>query len=93
MSYTTILYMLDVAGIPLLAKDRGDEYPIIQGGGPCACNPEPLADFFDLFVINNIDPSIKEISFLGLTLYRLGSRNDRKPFLNVLAFCLTLFAE
>ena len=66
MSYTTILYMLDLAGIPLLAKDRGEEYPLIQGGGPCACNPEPLADFFDLFVIGDGEDSMRELAELGL---------------------------
>lgn len=51
MSYTNILNMLDLAQIPLLSKERNDDYPIVIAGGPCACNPEPLADFFDLFVI------------------------------------------
>ncbi len=67
LSYTTILYMLDLAGIPLLAKDRGEEYPLIQGGGPCAVNPEPLADFFDLFVIGDGEDSMRELAKLKLT--------------------------
>ena len=67
MSYTTILYMLDLAEIPLLAKDRGEEYPILQAGGPCACNPEPLADFFDLFVIGDGEDSMRELAKLKLT--------------------------
>ena len=66
MSYTTILYMLDLAGIPLLAKDRGEDCPIIQGGGPCAFNPEPLADFFDLFVIGDGEESMRELTELKL---------------------------
>ncbi len=66
LSYTTILYMLDLAGIPLLAKDRGEEYPIIQGGGPCAVNPEPIADFFDLFVIGDGEDSMRELAKLKL---------------------------
>ena len=49
LSYTEVLRFLDLSNIPFLAKDRGEEYPIIQGGGPCAFNPEPIADFFDLF--------------------------------------------
>ena len=53
LSFTNILYMLDLGGIPLRAKDRGDDYPIIQGGGPCVFNPEPVADFFDIFVIGD----------------------------------------
>lgn len=65
MSYTTILYMLDLAGIPLYAKDRGEEFPIIQGGGPCACNSEPIADFFDLFVIGDGEESMVELTKLA----------------------------
>ncbi len=49
--YTNILYMLDLAGIPFYAKDRGEEYPILIAGGPCAVNPEPFANFFDCIVI------------------------------------------
>ena len=66
MSYTTILYMLDLAGIPLLRKDRDDSYPIIQGGGPCAFNPEPLADFFDIFVIGDGEDSMRQLAELKL---------------------------
>ncbi len=52
MSYTNILNMLDLAGIPVLQKDRGEQiFPLVVGGGPCACNPEPIADFFDLFIL------------------------------------------
>ena len=51
MSYTNILNLLDLSHIPLLAKDRNDNHPFIIGGGPCAYNPEPIADFFDFFVI------------------------------------------
>ena len=51
MSYTNILYMLDLGGIPILAKDRGEEDPIVVAGGPCATTPEPLADFMDCFLI------------------------------------------
>jgi len=49
--YTNILQILDLSQIPLLAKDRTEEYPIVIGGGPCTYNPEPIADFFDLFYI------------------------------------------
>ncbi len=51
MCYTNVLQILDLSGIPLLAKDRGEEYPLVMGGGSCAYNPEPLAPFFDLFYI------------------------------------------
>lgn len=51
MCYTNILQVLDLAQIPLLARDRGEDMPIVIGGGPCSYNPEPIADFFDLFYI------------------------------------------
>ena len=49
LSYTNVLNMLDLAGLPVRAKDRTSLTPIVVGGGPCACNPEPLAEFFDIF--------------------------------------------
>ena len=51
MCYTNILQVLDLAGIPLVATDRGDDCPIVIGGGPCTYNPEPIAEFFDIFYI------------------------------------------
>ncbi len=51
MCYTNILQVLDLSQIPLHTADRSDSDPIVIGGGPCAYNPEPLADFFDLFYI------------------------------------------
>ncbi len=52
LSYTNVLNMLDLAGIPVLAKDRDDSLScIVVAGGPCVCNPEPLADFFDIFIL------------------------------------------
>ena len=51
LSYTNILTMLELGGIPLKANERDDSYPIVVAGGPCACNPEPLADFIDIFFL------------------------------------------
>ena len=51
MCYTNVLQILDLSQIPLHAGERGEDDPIVIGGGPCAYNPEPLADFFDLFYI------------------------------------------
>ena len=50
LSYSNVLNMLDLGNIPLRSKDRTSLTPIVVGGGPCACNPEPLADFFDIFL-------------------------------------------
>lgn len=51
MCYTTILEMLDLAGLPVLSRERTSLTPLVVAGGPCVCNPEPLADFIDLFII------------------------------------------
>ncbi len=51
LCYTTILNMLDLAGLEVRAKNRLDSDPIIVAGGPCVCNPEPLCDFIDIFII------------------------------------------
>ena len=51
LSFTNVLEMLDLAGLPVYARDRKDLTPIVVGGGPCVCNPEPIAPFFDLFIL------------------------------------------
>ncbi len=51
MCYTNVLQLLDLSQMPLLARDRGEEYPLVIGGGACAYNPEPIAPFFDMFYI------------------------------------------
>lgn len=61
MSYSTVLNMLELGGIPLYSKERGEEDPIIAAGGPCAYNPEPLADFIDLFVIGDGEKALPEL--------------------------------
>ncbi|MDO4460112.1 MAG: TIGR03960 family B12-binding radical SAM protein [Clostridia bacterium] len=53
MSYTNVLNMLKLAGVPLLASERTELNNIVVGGGPCACNPEPIADFFDIFFLGD----------------------------------------
>ena len=61
MSYTNLINMLELGGIPLLSKDRGEDMPFIMAGGPCAYNPEPLADFVDIFVIGEAEEAILEL--------------------------------
>lgn len=53
LCYTNILNLLDLAGMPVRASDRDESYPLVVGGGPCACNPEPIADFFDFFMLGD----------------------------------------
>ena len=56
-----VLNLLDLAGIPFFAKDRNGSFPLIVGGGPMTSNPEPLADFFDIFLIGEGEEAIVEI--------------------------------
>lgn len=51
LCYSTVLNMMELAGIPLLSAERGEDAPVILAGGPCAYNPEPMADFVDIFSI------------------------------------------
>lgn len=53
LCYTNVLNILSLAQIPLLARERGEDMPLVIGGGPCACNPEPLTAFFDAFVLGD----------------------------------------
>lgn len=61
MCYTNILTMLELGGIPFRAKDRGEDMPLVVCGGPCACNPEPIAPFIDLFMIGDGEELISEL--------------------------------
>ncbi|MBP3755420.1 MAG: TIGR03960 family B12-binding radical SAM protein [Lachnospiraceae bacterium] len=61
MCYTNILQILDLSGIPLESKDRTDDDPIVIGGGPCTYNPEPIADFFDIFYIGEGETRYREL--------------------------------
>lgn len=83
MSYTNILNILDLGEIPLLSKDRAEEDPLVIAGGPCAYNPEPIADFIDFFVIGEGE----EVTLEVLDLYKSHKENggDRKSFLREVA--------
>ncbi|MEY8337267.1 TIGR03960 family B12-binding radical SAM protein [Lachnospiraceae bacterium 62-35] len=79
MCYTNVLQILELSGIPLHACDRTEEEPIVIGGGPCAYNPEPLADFFDMFYIGEGET----VYFRLLDCYQENKRQggSRKEFL------------
>lgn len=79
MCYTNILQILDLAQIPINASDRGEESPIVIGGGPCAYNPEPLADFFDVFYIGEGETQYRAL----LDLYKecKSKKTGREEFL------------
>lgn len=80
MSYTNILNMLDLAGIPVFTKDRNDNHPFVIAGGPCASNPEPLTKFIDIFVIGEGEEIITEL----MDKYRIwqAKGSKRQEFLN-----------
>ena len=61
LTYTNVLNMLELAGLPLTASDRGAEAPLILGGGPNAFNPEPVAEFFDLFFLGDAEAGLIEV--------------------------------
>ena len=61
LSYTNILAMLQLGGIPLLASQRSETDPFVVAGGPCACNAEPLADFFDLFMLGEGEVQLPDV--------------------------------
>ena len=61
LSYTNILAMLDLAHIPFYAKDRDEHWPLIVAGGPCACNSEPIADFFDVIQLGEGENQLPSI--------------------------------
>ena len=62
LSYTNVLNMLDLGGIPLRSADRGEEAPLVIAGGPCAFNPQPVAPFFDAIAIGEGEELIGEIA-------------------------------
>ena len=62
LAYTSALALLDLSGIPLLAAERSRRDPVVVGGGPCAFNPEPVADFFDAFAVGDGEDVVHEIA-------------------------------
>ncbi len=78
LTYTNVLNMLDLAGIPVRAADRSPEHPLIIGGGPGAVNPEPLAEFFDAILIGEGEEAILEIA-------EAAAQKDRAAALDALA--------
>ncbi len=61
LSYTNILAMLDLAGIPFRSADRDESWPLVVAGGPCVCNAEPLADFFDMMMLGEGEEQLPDV--------------------------------
>ena len=74
MSYTNVLNMLDLGGIPIRSKDRKSLTPLVVAGGPCCCNPEPLADFVDLFFLGEGE----EVDLQIIDLYKKHKASGNK---------------
>ncbi|MBO5312741.1 MAG: TIGR03960 family B12-binding radical SAM protein [Clostridia bacterium] len=73
LCYTTAINMIDLAGLPIYAKDRDETMPILLGGGPCAYNAEPVADFFDIFSIGEGEEALCELSRLYIEMKEKGT--------------------
>lgn len=83
LCYTNILNMLDLAGLPVKSKDRTDDMPIVVAGGPCVCNPEPLVDFIDLFILGEGEEVNLELMDLYADMKKRGC--SKKEFLEAAA--------
>lgn len=76
LTYTNILNMLDLAGLPVKAADRKGLSPIVIGGGPCVCNAEPMADFFDIFTLGEGEEVNNEVIDLYIEHKKKGSSKE-----------------
>ena len=72
LTYTNCLTILDLGGIPIVAADRGEDDPLVIGGGPTATHPEPLARFFDAFVVGDGEEACTEVALLWVRLKKEG---------------------
>ncbi len=84
LCYSNVLNMLELAGIPMLASERGEDAPVVVGGGPCAYNAEPVADFFDAFSIGEGEEALPEMTRLYSEMKKDGTYT-KKDFLRRLS--------
>jgi radical SAM family uncharacterized protein len=77
MSYTNVLSILNLAGIPALTRERGESDPLVIGGGPCVFNPEPLADFFDCFFIGEAEEALVGVMETIRAAQKAGAPKER----------------
>ncbi len=82
LNFTNILTMLDLAGIPFLSSQRDETHPLIIAGGPCTCNPEPVADFFDAMVIGDGERVILEMAKTWLR-WKADTHGHKDTLLNI----------
>ncbi len=84
LSYSNVVNMLDLANIPILAKDRDESYPIVCGGGLCAYNAEPIAEIFDFFMIGEGEESINWVTEEYIKWKKSGKK-DKRDYLKAIA--------
>ncbi len=84
LCYTNVVNMLDLAGIPVKSCDRDDSHPIVIAGGHCAMNPEPMADFIDIFSIGEGEEALPELAALYIDMKKCGTYT-REGFLRAAA--------
>ncbi len=82
LNYTNVLTILDLAGIPFLAAERDSAHPLIIAGGPCTCNPEPVAEFFDAIVVGDGENSIMQMAEAWLS-WKKDTAADRESLLKL----------
>ena len=80
LNYTNILTILELAGIPFYAAQRDASFPLIIGGGPCTCNPEPIADFFDAVVIGDGETVILQLAESWIQ-WKINTPGDKQALL------------
>ena len=84
LNYTNVLTMLDLSGIPFFSSERDGSFPLIIAGGPCTCNPEPVADFFDVMVVGDGENVIVDIS-RGWLAWKKDGSEDKEVLLKQLS--------
>ncbi|MGB5746095.1 MAG: TIGR03960 family B12-binding radical SAM protein [Desulfobacterales bacterium] len=82
LNYTNVLTILDLAGIPFLASERNTIHPLIIAGGPCTCNPEPVAEFFDAVVVGDGENTIMQLAETWLN-WKKDAAADRESLLKL----------
>lgn len=81
LNYTNVLAMLDLAGIPFYAAQRDERHPLVIAGGPCMCNPEPVAEFFDAIVIGDGELVVPQMAGVWLEVKAQRGRADKTEIL------------
>jgi radical SAM family uncharacterized protein len=85
MSFTNIVNMIDLAGLPVFSKDRGEDTPLIAAGGPCAFNAEPLAAYIDIFFLGESEESTQVLADTIIAWKKQGRPGGKKGLLKTLA--------